>query len=86
MYANLTIQLYRTLDSQFFRVWGAIYSAATLALWTAVFVRTLMLIQHGAIFESPCLEDFDMARAADVEKKNQDAESGARTPCSGSGR
>ncbi|KAI0694001.1 voltage-dependent anion channel [Cerioporus squamosus] len=68
VYANLTIQLYRELDSPFFRVWGAIHSAGTLALWTWVFVRTLTLVRNGAIFESPCLEDFDMGQAEGKRK------------------
>ena len=64
MYANLTIQLSRELAAPFFRVWGAVYAAGTLLLWAWVFVRTLTLVRNGAIFESPCLEDFDMAHAA----------------------
>ena len=64
MYANLTIQLSRTLDSRFFRVWGAVYAVGTLLLWTAVFVRTLSMVHNGRIFESPCLEDHDMSQAA----------------------
>ncbi|KAI0675138.1 voltage-dependent anion channel [Trametes maxima] len=71
VYANLTIQLYRTIDAPFFRVWGAIYSIVTLILWAAVFVRTCSLVHNGAIFQSPCLEDFDMARGA--EKRQVDA-------------
>ena len=71
MYANLTVQLYRELDAPFFRVWGAVYSAATLALWAGVFVRTLTLVHNGAIFESPCLEDFDMARAAGKRRSQE---------------
>ncbi len=53
VYANLTIQLYRTIDSPFFRVWGAIYALGTLLLWTMVLVRTLTLVRNGAIFYSP---------------------------------
>ncbi|KAI0745701.1 voltage-dependent anion channel [Earliella scabrosa] len=71
VYANLTVQLYRELDAPFFRVWGAVYSAATLALWAGVFVRTLTLVHNGAIFESPCLEDFDMARAAGKRRSQE---------------
>lgn len=71
MYANLTIQLYRTVDSSFFRVLGAVYAIGTLILWAMVFVRTLTLVRNGAIFVSPCLEDFDMARG--VEKRQVDA-------------
>ncbi|KAI0630203.1 voltage-dependent anion channel [Trametes polyzona] len=73
VYANLTIQLYRTVDSSFFRVWGAIYSIATALLWAFVFVRTLMLVPSGAIFVSPCLENIDMARREGTEKKQHDA-------------
>ncbi|KDQ57617.1 hypothetical protein JAAARDRAFT_130281, partial [Jaapia argillacea MUCL 33604] len=34
VYANLTIALYRTLDSPFFRIWGVIYAVATMLLWS----------------------------------------------------
>ena len=61
MYANLTIQLYQEFDSTFFRVWGAIYAAGTILLWTWVFVRTLTMVHNGAIFESPDLDDPDIA-------------------------
>ena len=74
MYANLTIQLYRTVDAGFFRVWGAAYALATLALWAAVFLRTVTLVHHGVIFESPCLEDFDMACAGGPRKRQTEAE------------
>ncbi|KAI0374185.1 hypothetical protein BV20DRAFT_1049578 [Pilatotrama ljubarskyi] len=83
VYANLTIQLYRTIDSSFFRVWGAIYSIATLILWTMVFVRTLTLVRNGAIFVSPCLEDFDMTRG--TQKRQVDVKLPTRgTSCNGS--
>ncbi|KAI0355634.1 hypothetical protein OH77DRAFT_300642 [Trametes cingulata] len=83
VYANLTIQLYRTIDSSFFRVWGAIYSIATLILWTMVFVRTLTLVRNGAIFVSPCLEDFDMTRGN--RKRQVDVKLPANvTSCNGS--
>ena len=62
MYANLTIQLSHTLGINSLRVWGAIYAAITLLVWSLVFVRTLSLTHNGQIFESPCIEEIDMAR------------------------
>lgn len=62
VYANLTIQLYRTLDSSFFRVWGAIYSIFVLGLWTFVFLQTLVYVRDGAIFEAPCLDEIELAK------------------------
>jgi hypothetical protein len=59
VYANLTVELYTTLDSPFFRVYGAIYSVVTLLLWIAVATRTVMLVRNQRIFEAPCLEDID---------------------------
>ncbi|KAH7923732.1 hypothetical protein BV22DRAFT_1014841 [Leucogyrophana mollusca] len=53
VYANLTIQLYRTFDSHFFRVWGAIYGAATLVLWICIAVPTARLVPSGVIFDAP---------------------------------
>ncbi|THH27847.1 hypothetical protein EUX98_g6340 [Antrodiella citrinella] len=73
VYANLTIELYYTLDSPFFRIYGCILAGATLVLWCGVFVRTLMFVRNGAIFEAPCLEEIDMARS---EKRKEDAGNG----------
>ena len=56
MYANLTIQLSAELDIHSFRVWGAIYAAATLLLWLWVFSRTLALLRGWRIFEAPSME------------------------------
>lgn len=63
VYANLTIELYRALDSQFFRVFGALYAAFTLILWCGVFIRTVMLLKGGEIFEAPCLEGYSQVRS-----------------------
>ncbi|KAL4254226.1 tellurite-resistance/dicarboxylate transporter (TDT) family protein [Abortiporus biennis] len=81
VYANLTVQLARTFDSQFFRVWGSIYSVATLLLWMYVFGRTLAMVRNGAIFEAPCLEDIDMTRG--LEKRNDDRSQSTRREASG---
>jgi len=59
VYANLTIELYKELDSSFFRILGAAYSVATLILWISVSARTIMLVRNQRIFEAPCLEDMD---------------------------
>lgn len=76
MYADLTISLYSALDSKFFRVWGAIYGAATIALWLVVFMQTLPLVWSGVIFNSPDLEKIDGAR--DFLKREQSGLEDAR--------
>ncbi|KAI0315477.1 voltage-dependent anion channel [Amylostereum chailletii] len=74
VYANLTITLYRTLDVGFFRVWGAIYSGFTLALWIVVFGRTVMLVKDGYIFEAPCLEGMSLGpNLRSTEKRRSDS-------------
>ncbi|KAI0032246.1 voltage-dependent anion channel [Vararia minispora EC-137] len=60
VYANHTINIYRALDVEFFRVWGALYAAITLALWVVVFSKTVVLVRHGYIFEAPCLEGINL--------------------------
>ncbi|KAI0088030.1 voltage-dependent anion channel-domain-containing protein [Irpex rosettiformis] len=62
VYANLTLQLAKELDIKSLRVYGAIHAAATLILWSLVFTRTLTLLHHGRIFDSPCIEEIDMGR------------------------
>ncbi|KAK0461122.1 voltage-dependent anion channel [Desarmillaria tabescens] len=62
VYANLTLSLASTFDSPFFRVWGSIYSVATLIVWCLVASRTVMLAWNKQIFEAPCLGDIDMAQ------------------------
>ncbi|KAK0504623.1 voltage-dependent anion channel [Armillaria luteobubalina] len=62
VYANLTLNLASTFDSPFFRVWGSIYSVATLIVWCLVASRTVMLAWNKQIFEAPCLGDIDMAQ------------------------
>lgn len=43
-------------------MWGAIYAPATLLLWCLVFTRTLTMLRHGRIFDSPCIEEVDMGK------------------------
>lgn len=76
VYANLTIQLYREFDINSLRIWGAIYAVVVLVLWAIVFLRTLMMLRNGAIFESPCIEEVDLAHgnskdSDDLEKGEQ---------------
>jgi len=57
VFANLTIQLGGTFDSNFFRILGALWAVVTLILWACVATRTAMLVWNTSIFEAPCLED-----------------------------
>ena len=45
-------------------MYGAVYGAATLAVWLAVFARTAMLVYSGAMFRAPCIDDVDIHAAA----------------------
>lgn len=65
VYANLTIQLGKTFDSSFFRVWGAVYAGITLLLWLYVFSRTMTLVKNGQIFEAPCVQEMDLSAPRD---------------------
>ncbi|KAM5535344.1 hypothetical protein V8D89_011029 [Ganoderma adspersum] len=74
IYANLCIQLYRATDATFFRMYGAVYGAATLAVWVAVFARTVMLVYSGAMFRAPCIDDVDIhATALEKDAKEKHA-------------
>jgi tellurite resistance protein TehA-like permease len=66
VYANLTISLGQTLDSQFFRVFGAIYACFTITAWLFVATRTVLMVRTREIFEAPCLEDIEIDRHRSV--------------------
>lgn len=51
-------------------MWGAAYAGVTLVLWLVVFLRTLTMVRSGAIFESPCIEEIDIARS--MEKRTEE--------------
>ena len=51
-------------DATFFRVWGSMYAAATLAIWVLVFAWTCALVYNGAMFRAPCIDDVDIHAAA----------------------
>jgi hypothetical protein len=87
VYANLTISLYQVLDASFFRVWGAIYAAFTLLLWSVVFYKTAILVPNGLIFDAPYLQQADATAMASSSsqttrtEQEQDTErAGAPTP------
>ncbi|KAF5393523.1 hypothetical protein D9757_000577 [Collybiopsis confluens] len=63
VYANITINLGTTLDSPFFRVWGAIYAVFTLLLWCFVAAKTIQLAYNRTIFEAPCLQEMNLGTA-----------------------
>ncbi|KIK67442.1 hypothetical protein GYMLUDRAFT_37564 [Collybiopsis luxurians FD-317 M1] len=73
VYANITINLGTTLDSRFFRVWGAIYAVFTLLLWCFVAAKTVQLAYNRTIFEAPCLQETNLGQTQNpllVEQKN----------------
>ncbi|KAF9478604.1 hypothetical protein BDN70DRAFT_879725 [Pholiota conissans] len=54
VYANLTIALAETFNSRAFRVWGAIYAVACLALWTSIFTRSLWELKSFYMTHKGC--------------------------------
>ena len=84
VYANLTLQLAATLGSSgsgsdeqglgVLKVWGAVYAAATFALWLFAMWRTLPSVWDGSIFEAPCLSA--QARPQEAEEMGEDPPEG----------
>lgn len=70
VYANVTIELAVVFDSTFFRVWGAIYAAATLLLWIMVFTLTIPNVINGSIFMMPDIEQVDAAEKRANEERS----------------
>ncbi|KAF8627111.1 hypothetical protein AX15_004538 [Amanita polypyramis BW_CC] len=76
-YATLTIILGRTLNATFFRVWGAMYAAATILMWLLVTCRSLRYM-YDVVFnelsptitlsQSPTLQEMG-ATSFGVEKE-----------------
>lgn len=77
VYANLTIQLAGTIDSHILRVWGSIYSVATLCLWCFAMAHTLPSVWDGSIFEAPCLATPDQAQLMGVDPQRESISSEA---------
>jgi len=57
VYAVLTLQLATTLDSSFFRVFGAILACAVFIIWGIVAYRTVKNAIKGTMFHAPCLDN-----------------------------
>lgn len=73
VYANLTLQLAVTLDSELLRIWGAVYAVFTFSLWCFATWRTLPSVWDGSIFEAPCLSAAQaQARPQEVEEMGED--------------
>ncbi|KZT10621.1 uncharacterized protein LAESUDRAFT_671955 [Laetiporus sulphureus 93-53] len=61
VFALLTVQLSRVLDSGFFRVVGSLWSALVFLLWGAIFLRSIPPFIDGTLFKAPCLPDGSVA-------------------------
>jgi len=57
VYAVLTLQLAKQMDSSFLRVMGTIYTLAVFTLWTGIATRTVYFLFRGSLFHAPCLDD-----------------------------
>ncbi|KAF9024810.1 hypothetical protein BDZ89DRAFT_1068751 [Hymenopellis radicata] len=82
VYANLTLSMGRTFDSDFFRVFGSIYAAATLIMWIFVAWKTVILAYSKQIFEAPCLEALNMAAKEPIQMDSVPTENGTRNSTS----
>ncbi|KIY64070.1 hypothetical protein CYLTODRAFT_457565 [Cylindrobasidium torrendii FP15055 ss-10] len=80
VYANLSIALADTLDSPFFRVYGAVYGAGVILLWACIAARTLVAVYSKEIFEAPCLEEMDLGKAVIEEHGSEPKPSSTTTP------
>ncbi|KAH9946983.1 voltage-dependent anion channel [Amylocystis lapponica] len=74
VFALLSVQLSKVLDSPFFRVFGALWSAAVFLLWLCIFVRSIPSVIDGSMIESPCVTEaqaivpiFSPAAVSDAE-------------------
>lgn len=68
VYANHTVALYVILGSDFFRVWGVIFSGVAIIAWLAVFSRTAVLVWNGKIFNPPLLDDIEDITIVEMKK------------------
>ncbi|KDR75917.1 hypothetical protein GALMADRAFT_226578 [Galerina marginata CBS 339.88] len=78
VYANLTIQLSYVFDSRSFRVWGAIYAAATLVLWLSILIRsiwelrTFLTMPETSMPETSMVPEMDEVQRQDHHHKSTD--------------
>lgn len=57
VFALLTVELSKVLNSGFFRVAGSLWSALVFLLWSAIFLRSIPAFIDGSLFQAPCLPD-----------------------------
>jgi len=79
-YALLTLQLGASLEIEFFRIVGTIFSALTTTLWLAIFCKTIYLAYGGSIFHAPCLADAPLEFNSAQSKEEDDHVAKTETP------
>jgi len=57
VFALLTGELAKVLDSGFFRAAAALWSALVFVLWGTIFLRSVPAFIDGSLFKAPCLPD-----------------------------
>ncbi|EGO25854.1 hypothetical protein SERLADRAFT_466566 [Serpula lacrymans var. lacrymans S7.9] len=57
VYALLSVQLGKVLNSDFFLVFGTIWSIIVFILWIVIFFKTIPAVMDRSIFKAPCLAD-----------------------------
>ncbi|EMD37840.1 hypothetical protein CERSUDRAFT_94832 [Gelatoporia subvermispora B] len=73
VYANLTVSLYVILGSNFFRVWGVIFTGVAIVAWLGALSRVTMLAFTGRVFRPPLLEDIEEIRKAEQHTPQVDS-------------
>ncbi|PCH43871.1 hypothetical protein WOLCODRAFT_133004 [Wolfiporia cocos MD-104 SS10] len=73
VWALLTVELSKVLDSGFFRVAGSLWSAVVFLVWGCVFLRSIPSFIDGTLFMAPCIPSNSMPaaqpqQASDAEK------------------
>ncbi|CCM05707.1 uncharacterized protein FIBRA_07939 [Fibroporia radiculosa] len=57
VFAMLTIELSKVLQSPFFKVAGSLWSAVVFVVWGAILLRSIPAFIDGSLFMAPCLPD-----------------------------
>lgn len=84
-FALLSVQLAKTLDSGFFRAFGAAWSCIVFTLWIIIFIRSIPSFIDGSMFKAPYVIDGPTASSIptfDIEKSTakRTSASGSSTP------
>ncbi|KAI0793226.1 voltage-dependent anion channel [Abortiporus biennis] len=83
VFALLSVQLAKVLDSPFFRAFGAAWSCIVFILWVSVFTRSIPSFIDGSMFKAPYVPDGPpmIVSGPDVEKSRTNGhQSGSETP------